>query len=247
MGRAYLSATILLVIGAPDQSVAQIVASAYATEHGLLCDSPLPVAWDSLLPDSLGIPALGANSARRRALYEQRAPEYGVTEVPFGAAITLQLQRRSYYLLDSSGVNEVRPDTLIGTARINWARAGAGDSVGAVEAFGQVRLRVPLAAGGGFVLNSDRPFTLVATSSALSADSLLAPGGGTYLGRGSPFREIRRQYAVRETAPETRQWIWIQWSPDTDMVEAGCQYRYTLFALTPEPELVASTDYGCDV
>jgi hypothetical protein len=234
------------MIAALDQQVAApTVTSAYATERGIVFDAPVPVAWDSLLPDSLQPRALRANSARRLALFEQRTPEYGTTEVFYVLPVPPLLEGRFYYLLDSTGLIETRPDSLLGTARIRWA--GPFARVETVNAFGQVRVLARRAASGGFILSSDRRLTLAVAPSDLSADALLAPGGGTYLGRGTAFRQILRQYEVREAAPETRRWIWVQWLPDTALLEAGCQFRFTLFQHDLQPAPIASTDYGCDV
>jgi hypothetical protein len=41
--------------------------------------------------------------------------------------------------------------------------------------------------------------------------------------------------------------VFVQWIPDDELREAGCQYRFTLFKLAQQPTVVSTTDYGCDV
>jgi hypothetical protein len=80
----------------------------------------------------------------------------------------------------------------------------------------------------------------------MTADALLAPRGGTYLGRGTPFREIVAQYRVRGV-PGPEAWICVRWKEDTDLIEGACERRFSLFRPEPEPSEIATTNYRCDV
>jgi hypothetical protein len=115
-----------------------------------------------------------------------------------------------------------------------------------VRTFGHVVASQGCSGLGGFVLISDRPLMLVAEPSQMAADALLAPGGGTYFGQGTPFREIMAQYRVRG-APGPADWVWIQWREDTELVEGGCERRFSLFRTKPEPSEIGATNYHCDV
>jgi hypothetical protein len=232
----------LALLGSPRTESPPVIASAYPEGGDLLFDSPIELNWDSLLPPSLQPRALAEDRARRRLLFEKRS-DFGFTEVPFPVALPSVLLNRFYYLLDSAGIREIRPTGLKGTVRIEWA--GDSATVGPMRVYGSVRARV--VSDGGFVLSTEQRTTLKLEPSAFSADMLLAPDGGDYFGKGTPFRQITHQFEARETAPEPNRWIWVRWLSDTALVEAGCTYRFSLFHLTPKPALVASNDYGCDV
>jgi hypothetical protein len=72
------------------------------------------------------------------------------------------LQSRSYYLFDPSGVRPIRPTGLRATARIEWSDSG---EVRAVHAVGHVLASNPGAGLGGFVLVSSRPATTATSES----------------------------------------------------------------------------------
>ena len=242
MRNALLVLAGLLLAGSSRPGSPPVIVSAYADGENLLFDAPIEVNWDSLLPPALQPAALAADRARRQQLFEKRS-DFGLTEVPFPVALPSVLHRRFYYLLDSAGIRQIRPSGLQGTARIHWS--GDSAEVGETRTFGSLRARV--GSRGGFVLSTEQPATLKLEPSARSADMLLAPEGGEYQGKGTPFREIIRQYQVTLTRPTADRWIWVQWLADTAVVEAGCSYRFSFFHLTREPALVASTDSGCDV
>jgi len=238
---AWLVASALVLVGASKTGSPPVIVSAYAEAGDLRFDAPIALNWDSLLPQGLRATTLSADRDRLRQLFENRS-DYGTTEVPFPVPMPTALRKRYYYLLDSAGVQELRP-TLQGAALIQWA----GDSAVVVEVRALGGLRVHSDSHGGFVLSSEEPTLLVLEPSALSADSLLAPGGGDYWQRGTPFWQIVRQYQIVATAPSADRWVWVQWLADTAMLEAGCSYRFSLFHLTPRPVMVSSTDSGCDV
>ncbi len=222
-----------------------VVVSAFTDGHSLRFDSPIDLPWASWLPADLQEASLAAHTSRREELFAQRS-DFGSTEVPFSHAVTPDLERKFYYLLDPTGLREIRPTGLAGTARVQWLNNSS--TVRDVEAFGQVVGSAGGAGPGGFVLVSDSKMKLVMTTSHFTADALLAPNGGTYLGRGTAFREIIGQYHVREAGTaESEGWIWVQWRADDELVEAGCQRRFSLFRLGPEPVEVGTTSDGCDV
>jgi hypothetical protein len=233
-----------LLLAAPIPAQSPVIVSAYRRADGIEFATPREVAWDSLLPADLRPAALAADHSRRERLFRQRGKEFPFTEATFTLPVPPDLARRRYYLLDSTGIIEIRPAGMQGTARIYWTDAG---EVRELTAFGQLVAPAPPTGNGGFVLSTAEPVTLVLEPSRLSADDLLAPRGESYPHRGTPFREIVRQYRVRQTSPTPAGWIWVQWLPDTAMVEIGCGFRFSLFELKPEPSTAASTDYACDV
>lgn len=242
MRNAWLVSAGLVLIGSTRVGSPPVIVSAYVDNGGLLFNAPVEPNWDSLLPPALRPAGLAGDRARRQQLFEKRS-EGGFTEVPYPANLPSVLQRRFYYLFDSAGIREIRPTALQGTARIRWT--GDGAVVGEVKTFGGMRAQV--SSNGGFVLSTDGRTTLKLEPSTRSADTLLAPRGGEYPQKGTPFWQIVRQYQVTQTGPTTDSWVWVQWRGDTAMVEAGCTYRFSLFHLMPEPVMVSSTDYGCDV
>ncbi|MGH7703573.1 MAG: hypothetical protein ACREMO_10790 [Gemmatimonadales bacterium] len=221
-----------------------LILSAYTDSRGLRFDSPIPLPWETWLPPELQQTALAADSGRRHELRARRS-EFGITEVVFDLPTTGGIEQRFYYLLDPAGLHLFRPTGLTGTASIKWREST--DEVSAVGTGGQVQATEGASGPGGFVLVTEEPVTFAVTPSTLTADDLLAPHGGTYIGQGTPFREIIAQYQVRETAPGSGTWIWVQWKPDEGMVEAGCSRRFSLFRLGAEPVEVKTTDDGCDV
>jgi hypothetical protein len=235
----------LLPSSAREVGTTPVVVSAFTDGHSLRFDTPMDLPWASWLPADLQEASLAAHTSRREELFAQRS-DFGSTEVPFSHAVTPDLARKFYYLLDPTGLREIRPTSLAGTARIEWL--GNSSTVSEVKAFGQVVGSVGGTGPGGFVLVSDTKMSLVMTASHLTADALLAPNGGTYLGRGTAFREIIGQYHVREArTPESEGWIWVQWRADDEQVEGGCQRRFSLFRLGQEPAEVGTTSDGCDV
>ena len=222
-----------------------VVVSAFTDGRALRFDSPMELPWANWLPANLQADALNADTPRREELFAQRS-DFGSTEVAFSHAVIPELSRRFYYLLDPTGIREIRPTGLAGTARIEWLANSS--TVREVQAFGQVVGSLGGAGLGGFVLVSESRLKLVMTPSHLTADALLAPQGGDYVGRGTAFREMVAQYQVRVAgSPQSEGWVWVQWRADEEQVEAGCQRRFSLFRLKPEPAEIATTNYSCDV
>lgn len=240
---ALAAATLLFTVQAPP-TAAPVIVSAEITRDGLVFESPSPLPWDSYVPAHLRRAALTTDAARRARLYADRN-DYGHTEVTFARPLPTDLSRRMYYFLGEAGVREIRPVGLLGTARIEWAVDN--DTVRNVRAFGHVQARAGTMTGGGFVLTVGEPVHLMTAPSTFSADALLAPHGEPYKGRGTPFRQIVRQYEIRLPPPSHDRWVWVQWLADEALVEGGCTTRLTLFHLGPEPVQVATLDAGCDV
>jgi hypothetical protein len=223
---------------------APVVVSAYVQSDTLLFDAPEPLPWETWLPSELQPSSLAQNPSRRQELSSRRS-DFGSTEVSFPVALPPEIAKRFYYLLDPGGPHQIRPALLLGTARIVWRDTTA--EVESVSAFGQIASPGTGDGLGGFVLVSEEALTLAAKPSQWTADALLAPAGGSYPGQGTPFRAIVAQYELTVTAPVPSRWVFVQWAPDTAMVEAGCERRFSLFRLNPGPIPAGSTDYGCDV
>jgi hypothetical protein len=241
---ALLAVAMMVSSGALPPTDPPINVSALVTRDGLMFDSPIPLPWEASVPAGLRQEALTAAADRRRQLFARR-DDYGNTEVPFPLPLSADLRRRAYYFLSPTGVREIHPKGLLGTVRIVWDEDR--DTIQRVEVFGEVQAPAGAASGGGFVLITTQPVRLTTEPSDLTADALLSPHGEPYKGRNTPFRQIVRQYQVRQTAPSPDRWVLVQWLPDTAMVEAGCAVRLSLFHLGPEPSQVATLDAACDV
>lgn len=240
--RVALGVTLALAAG-PSQAPGDItIVSAEGGGSQLLFQPTDSVNWNALLPATMNLATLSRNQELRQKLYADRS-DYGFTEASFTSPLSALLQSRFYYLIDSAGVKPIRPSGLKVVARIYWQEDR--DSVDHIQSYGY--LQSAGTSNGGFVLVSSRPVKLAAAPAQLSADSLMAPNGGDYIGKGTPFREIVRQYRIVQEGPEQRSWIFVQWEPDSAMFEAGCSHRYTIFTLRPAPTAAGSTDLGCDV
>lgn len=246
MLKATISAALTLALLPPSVAAqAPTVRSAYLLEDSLVAfDPPTELPWDSLLPARLQAAALEGDSGRLRSLYAKR-DDFGNTELTFPLPVPPSLGRLHYYLLDSAGVHEVHPGRLRGTARIEWVPDRP--EIAGVRAFGVLTAEAPAGSHGGFVLVAASALDPGVAPSQWSADTLLAPHGGTYSGQHTPFRQIVREYQVETTAPGFGRLVWVQWAPDTAMVEAGCSLRYALFRWELDPEVLATTDDRCDV
>jgi hypothetical protein len=247
MRPALILSVAILLVTAPrpvDQAPVTTVAPAYVTEGAVSFDPPLPLPWDSLLLPGLQPAALAADEQRRQEYYALRS-ESGQTTVPFSLVIPAVLRQRAYHLLDAAGARRIVPAGLIGKALLRWADSSA--VVLSLSTSGQLYARIDRPSDGGFVLSSDGPVRLTTTPSQLTADQLLAPHGAAYPYRGTSFWTIVRQYEVHQTSPAEERWVWVQWRPDSAMVEAGCSLRFALFRLTPAPVQVGSQESGCDV
>jgi len=181
------------------------------------------------------------------ALIRGHEDDFGFARVRFNVRIPPDLRAKHYVLIDANGLVTLELDRLQGIARIPLPDGAAetrdiqfyGEAIAAPR---QSSRRV----AGGFVLITPTRPVLTVRPSGRTADDLLGAGGVEYFGRGTPFRIIRAQYELRidsDPAP----YVFVQWGPDDELREAGCQYRFTLFKITMPPTVVSTTDYGCDV
>jgi hypothetical protein len=99
---------------------------------------------------------------------------------------------------------------------------------------------------GGFVMISSFPLAPSTDSSTFTADRILAPDGSDYPQRGTLFWHVVRQYEFRMT-PGGPRFLFVQWAPDDQCVEACCQRRFDLYQLDDQPRSVSSNHYACDV
>jgi hypothetical protein len=181
------------------------------------------------------------------ALIRGHEDDFGFASVPFNVRVPADFRSKYYVLVDANGLAAMKLDRLQGVARIPLPDGAAaarevqfyGDAIASPR---QGSRKVV----GGFILITSTRAELAVRPSARTADDLLGFGGVEYFGRGTPFRSIRAQYELR-MASDPSPYVFVQWIPDDELREAGCQYRFTLFKLTPQPTVVSSTDYGCDV
>jgi hypothetical protein len=181
------------------------------------------------------------------ALIRGHEDDFGFASVPFDVRVPADLRSKYYVLVDANGLAAMKLDRLQGVARIPLPDGAAaardvqfyGDAIASPR---QTSRKV----AGGFILVTSTRAELAVRPSARTADDLLGVGGVEYFGRGTPFRSIRAQYELR-IASDPSPYVFIQWIPDDELREAGCQYRFTLFKLTPQPTVVSTTDYACDV
>jgi hypothetical protein len=221
--------------------------SATHTDDTHVSFQPADFPWRESAPRQLR--QISATSLNRslEALMRGHEDDFGFASVPFDVRVPTDLRSKYYVLVDAYGLAAMKLDRLQGVARIplpDGAAAGHdvqfyGDAIASPR---QTSRRV----AGGFILITSSRAELAVRPSARTADDLLGFGGIEYSGRGTPFRTIRAQYELR-VASDPSPYVFVQWAPDDELREAGCQYRFTLFKLAPQPTVVSTTDYGCDV
>ena len=181
------------------------------------------------------------------ALIRGHEDDFGYASVPFDVRVPADLRSKYYVLVDANGLAAMKIDRLQGIARIPLPDGAT--ATGEVQFYGDVFAsprQMSRKVAGGFILITATRAELSVRPSARTADDLLGFGGVEYFGRGTPFRSIRAQYELR-IAPDPSPYVFVQWIPDDELREAGCQYRFTLFKLAQQPTVVSTTDYGCDV
>lgn len=184
------------------------------------------------------------DDARRREL-EKLDNDYGAV-LGFNPPVPDRLRSRHYLLIHAGGATRLRLDSLHGSARLD--PPPTGQPIAGVTFFGEARAATinNHTGGGGFVLSDARARTATITPSRYTADDLLGPGGGDYFARGTAFWKVLTQFAFTLDF-DKRRYVFVQWEPDSEMKEIGCEHRYSLFRLDPAPVQIASSNYGCDV
>jgi hypothetical protein len=203
--------------------------------------------WKESAPRQLRQISTTSLNRSLEALIRGHEDDFGFASVPFHVRVPSDLSSKYYVLVDANGLAAMKIDRLQGVARIplpNGAAAASevqfyGDAIASPR---QPSRKVV----GGFILITSTRAELAVRPSARTADDLLGFGGAEYFGRGTLFTSIRAQYELR-IASNSSPYVFVQWIPDDELREAGCQYRFTLFKLTPQPTVVSTTDYGCDI
>jgi hypothetical protein len=203
---------------------------------------PPDVDWLRAAPAELRRLESSAPDSRMTAILRTHQDDFGYAVMPFDVAVPGELKSRSYVLLDAAGASAMRVERLKGTARVSLDASPPearffGDAV--ARPIGSRR------AGGGFVLVGLRVVDVTIGESRREAADLVG-ASALESAASTRFWTITRQYELR-IAGDAATYVFVQWAPDDDVHEAGCQHRFTLFKLTPSPVVVASTDYGCDV
>lgn len=230
--------------------------SAYLEDGALRFNPRGQIDWASMASEELRTLSIPNSDSDIVARLGPLVDMFGGVEVRSPVPIPDPLITRHFYFAGVDGVQDVTLDSINSVTRLTFNRQGTRverrQSYG--EVFGTPRNDAPLS-GGGLILHSERPLVFLTSPSNVTADDLLlgsttvqqTPDGG-YWGRGTAFWEIEAQYRI-ELEELGGEWIFVQWAPDREMIEAGCQYRYQLFRLTlggPATQL-GWTSYGCDV
>jgi hypothetical protein len=226
-------------------------------EHGALRFRPSEqIDWSSLASDELRGLRIPSRDSSVVARFAPRIDMFGGVEVETAIPVPPDLAARVYYFVGADGISELTLDSTKVVTRLEFDSQGTtlrerrswGDLYGSPSG-------LTVLAGGGFVLHSERPISPQASPSNLTADELLTgsqtvqqtPEGG-YWGRGTAFWEIETQYRLTVESVDG-EWVFVQWAPDREMMEAGCRFRYELFQIGPDGPAarIAWAAYGCDV
>jgi hypothetical protein len=170
---------------------------------------------------------------------------FGGSVFTFRIPLPDSLRSLRYLLVHARGTTVLRPDSLRGTVRVR--RPDSTSRIGPADSYGEVHASAPIGrgpVGGGFVLISSIPLRATTAPSHYTADELLGPPGADRPFRGTSFWQIRAQFSL---TVGSESYAFVQWAPDDQVREAGCEYRFSLFRLGRTPTLVATNDYGCDV
>lgn len=205
---------------------------------------PPGIDWERAAPQDLRSLQSAPPDPETSARLRDHLDDFGHAALTYDVAVPADIRSRPYVLLDATGATPLRVEGLRGTARVGMTDPVRRD----VVFFGDALARpvsAPRRVGGGFVLAgiSDKDITI--TESRRKAIDLL-DAKALAVARSTRFWNIVKQYELR-IAGDPATYIFVQWAPDDEVREAGCQFRFTLFKLAPEPVIVASSDYGCDV
>jgi hypothetical protein len=212
--------------------------------------------WEALTPDEVRTVPIPTADAAIVARYSPLIDMYGSAEVITSTPVPGNLAGRNHYFLGTGGVGRLQLDSAEAVTRLrfNGQQTAVVGRISYGELYGSVSDR-PTDAGGGFVLSSEAALRFDAQPSTFTADDLLTgsqaveqtPDG--YHGRGTTFWNIVAQYRFTVDSAQD-EWLFVQWAPDRELFEIGCEYRYSLFRLAYDdqpPVQVAWTSYGCDV
>ena len=220
-----------------------VVLSAQHVDDTRVAFMPPGIDWVRAAPAELRRLQSSAPDAQMTARLREHLDDFGHAVMPYDVVVPGDLKSRPHVLLDAAGATAVQVEQLKGSVRV-----GMNDSTqGEAQFFGEAVARTagPRRAGGGFVLAGVAATDVKVGESRRRAADLIDVKE-LEAATSTRFWTIARQYEVR-IAGDATTYVFVQWVPDDEIHEAGCQYRFTLFKLTPSPVVVASTDYGCDV
>lgn len=246
-------ALVVVLIGGGQDSPFD-VESAYHEDAAIRFVPSQQIDWASMAPEELRALPLPSRDPATIARFGSRIDMFGGVEVKVAVPTPDPLAGRNSYFAGSDGLGRMEIDSVLAVTRLDFdprgTRLEGRQSWGEVYGSADVSM-----AGGGFVLRSDRPLSFRVMPADFTADDIFLGGDaaqrsavGGYQGRGTAFWEIATQYRF-SVEPLDDEWLFVQWQPDREMFETGCQYRYHLFRLMGEgpARQVAWTAYGCDV
>lgn len=219
----------------------------------ILFDEPLPVAWSSLAPRDLV--ELELPEIQRIYGDEAGVRDYcRCAQVEYTAPLPAELANHSCQLLTSDGISLLTLLALRGTVSLNLESSGA---IAKRTHYGEItakQLEESRELRGGFVVCSPTGAPINAAAGSVEITNLVhstserpekhdvLPEGAS--GAEQAFWTIESQYAFELGGSK---FAFIAWSPDKDMHELGCSFRYSIAVLGEPSELVAWNNYGCDV
>lgn len=255
MGR-WLALALAIPLGAgAEQERPFAVESAYHEATAIAFTPTLEFDWASLAPAELRGLVVPNQDPAVLARYAPDVDMFGGVELRSAVPIPMEWTSAvSHYLVDAHGVTALALDSSLVVTRLELDPQGT--RIEGKSSWGRIFGSAGAPAdGGGFVLRASGSLSVRVTPSALTADELLSgrdfveqtPDGG-YFAQGTPFWEIVAQHRFTVEGAEGS-WVFVQWAPDRDLVEAGCEYRYDLFRFDGDGSVTreAWTAYGCDV
>ncbi|MGI9629195.1 MAG: hypothetical protein ACR2QM_20395, partial [Longimicrobiales bacterium] len=244
---------LLLTSPVTGQEAAFDVVSGYHDEDQIRF-SERSVDWDGLVPPRVrAIPVPTADEAVLAELTPLR-DMHGGAEVAVSIPVPNPVAQKQYYLIGSGSISELQVDSVLSVTRfdLNQANTRVVDR----RSWGYVfASTLGSSAEGGFVASAEESLQFEKHESSLSPDDLLLGGttarqtpDGGYRGRGESFWDILAQYRITLQG-SGEEWVMVQWQPDRELFEVGCNFRYSLFRIDAgsAPTQVAWTSYGCDV
>jgi hypothetical protein len=233
------------VLGRKGMEAAKPPFAALSAQHlndARVAFAPPNVDWAGAAPAELRRLESSAPDARMTATLRAHLDDFGYAVMPFDVTVPRDLNSRPPVLLDATGAATMHVERLKGSARV-----ALDSSPPDARFFGEAVARPvePRKVGGGFILIGVKAADIKISESRRNAADLV---GAVAIENATSTRfwTITRQYEFR-VAGDAVTYVFVQWAPDEDVHEAGCQYRFMLFKLTPSPVVVASSDYGCDV
>ncbi len=226
------------------------IVTAVPAEGWIEFDPLIELDWEAAARES--ITEINLDAPSPAALRRVGKYEWGSLVIDFALEIPTALRQRNYYLVSPDGVTELEIREITGIARFVFD--ANAEAISSTRYYGYARA-APVEAlvdfNGGFVIHAEGPITLSVERAALSAEDLAraqtkksAPEA--YFAQGTEFWNIVNQTAIR-LGPDGRVYLLVRWAPDQEGHDGFCQFRFSLFELGVEIQLLNTLSRGCDI